>query len=293
MLRASLPSSIGIDADIEENTPAVVMNQVQVNRLLMNLFINARDAMEGKGNIAIHLGLTAVAAECAVCNKQVEGDWVQLSIADTGSGVKREILSRIFDPFYSTKDVGRGTGLGLSVVSGIMRGHGGHILVETEAGKGATFRLLFPSVVAKAARIQTTDRPLTDPPRGHGERILVVDDELDLGEIIGEQLQSYGYRATVLANSREALELFEQKPNDFALLITDQTMPEITGIELVRALRQVCPDMPAILNTGFSDDVDADGAVKMGVRYLEKPVDTESLILTVGELLQPTKCRTE
>ncbi len=294
MIRAILPTSIEISTEIEEDLPSVAVAPVQVHQLLINLCINARDAMEGKGAINIRLSWVREAgAECAICHGPVKGDWIGLSVEDTGDGISATVLSSMFDPFFTTKEVGKGTGLGLSVVSGIMRSHEGHVLVETEQGKGTAVRLLFPPAAKEIEKTQTADGSTADLPSGQGERILVVDDEPGLGEIIGEQLQSHGYRAAVLTSSQEALELFERNPDEFALVITDQTMPGITGVELVNALRQVRPDMPAILNTGFSDHVDAAGAAKMGIRYLEKPVNAESLILTVGELLQPTECRIE
>ncbi len=294
MIRAAMPTSIEIKVNIEEELPAVEMDPVQINQLLMNLCINARDAMEGKGTINVRLAWArSVKGECADCHKQVDGDWLELFVEDTGSGIPSSSLDSLFDPFFTTKDVGKGTGLGLSVVSGIVRSHEGHILVETEQGKGTVFRLLFPPTGKKVEITQTMGGSTADLLNGHREQILVVDDEPGLGEIIGEQLQSHGYRVKVLSNSLAALELFEQNPDEFALVITDQTMPEISGVELVKAMRQTRPDIPAILNTGFSDHVDAEGAAKMGARYLEKPVKTESLILTVGELLQPTECRIE
>ncbi len=140
--------------------------------------------------------------------------------------------------------------------------------------------------------MRTTGISTADLPRGFGEQILVVDDEPNLGESLGERLRSYGYRTMVFTSSREALELFENKPDEFVLTITDQTMPELTGVELVRAMRRVRPDMPAILNSGFSDQIDADGAAGMSVCYLGKPVNMESLIQAVGGLLRPAKRQT-
>ncbi len=290
MLSSTLPTSIEITTEIEENLSAVLMDPGQLNQLLMNLCVNARDAMEGKGNLTIGLGwASGVEAECATCHKQLEGDWVELSITDTGSGISPEALDRIFDPFFTTKEVGKGTGMGMAVIHGIMRNHGGHVLVETEQGKGTTFRLLFPPVVEETAETQKAVSSSTDLPRGQGEHVLVVDDEPDLGEFIGDLLEHYDYKPTVLTSSKKAVELFNEKPNEFALVITDQTMPGITGKVLVKNLREVRPDIPVILNTGFSEDIDAEAAARMGIRYLEKPVRVQSLIQAVGELLRPTE----
>ncbi len=287
MLCSTLPTSIEIQTVIEEGLPDVLMDQTQLNQILMNLCINARDAMEGKGSLTIRLGWAReLDTECATCHKQLEGDWVELSATDTGSGIRPEVLKYIFDPFYTTKEVGKGTGMGMAVIHGIMRSHGGHILVETELGKGATFRLLFPPVVEETTETPGADQSTAELPQGHREQILVVDDEPDLAEFIGDLLESYGYRAMVLTSSKKALELFQEKPDEFALVITDQTMPGITGVALVKAICKVRPDIPVILNTGFSEDIDAELAARMGIRYLEKPVRAKRLIQVAGELLR-------
>ncbi len=294
MLRSSLPTSIEIQTEIEENLPDVQIDQTQLNQLLMNLCVNARDAMDGKGNIIIRLGWTrGLDTECVTCHKPVQGDWIEFAVTDTGSGMEPEVLQHIFEPFFTTKEVGRGTGMGMAVIYGIMRNHGGHILVETEIGKGTTFRLLFPPAIKKTTVMPGADQPLVELPHGHGNHILVLDDEPDLGEYLGDLLESYGYRVTVLTDSTEALELFKQSPDGFALLITDQTMPGITGVELVKSMRNVRPDIPVILNTGFSDDIDAKAASDMNIRYLEKPVIAKILLQTVDELLRPTEQCTE
>ncbi len=294
MLRSTLPSSIEITTEMEENLPAVLMDPGQLNQLLMNLCVNARDAMAGTGDLTICLGLAkGVEAECATCYKQLEGDWVALSISDTGSGIQPDILDRIFDPFYTTKDVGKGTGMGLSVIHGIMHNHGGHVLVETEMGKDTTFRLLFPPVVEEAVETQTAVSSSTDLQQGHGEHVLIVDDEPDLGDLIGDLLERCGYQPTVLTSSKKALELFKKTPNKFALVITDQTMPEITGKMLIKNLRAVRPGLPVILCTGFSEDIDAEDAERMGIHYLEKPVRIENMIQAVGEMLRPAKQNAE
>ncbi len=288
MLFATLPAGIRVNTQFEADLPPVIMEPVQLNQLLMNLCTNARDAMEGQGSLTIRLGWArGLDTECAACRKPIKGDWIELSVTDSGSGIEPEELERIFDPFYTTKEVGKGTGMGLSVIHGIVRSHGGHILVATQPDKGTGFRLLFPPVVE-----ETPDAPAADPsseelPHGHGEQVLVLDDEPDLGRFLGDLLESYGYRATVLTNSQEALERFKENPGEFDLLITDQTMPGMSGVELVKTLRQVHPELPVILNTGFSEDIDTDYAARLGIRYLEKPVRSERLIQAVGELLKP------
>ncbi|MCP4125614.1 MAG: response regulator, partial [Gammaproteobacteria bacterium] len=286
MLRSILPASIEIQTEIEDDLPYVLMDEMHLNQLLINLSINARDAMGGEGNLTIRLGLTEdIDAECATCHRQVTGDWVELSVADTGGGIRVDILERIFEPFFTTKDVGKGTGLGLSVVHGIMRSHGGHVLVDTELEKGSTIRLLFPPAVEEMSKI-IEEVPLSEmPPQGHGEHILVLDDEPELAEYTGELLESYGYKVTIKTDSIEALSLFREDPGEFALLITDQTMPGLTGVELTKQLREIRPNFPVTLCTGYSESINADAAKNIGIRYLNKPIDAEKLIRSIAELL--------
>lgn len=286
MLSAILPSSIEISTEIEEDVPAVLTDKTQLNQLLMNLCVNARDAMNGQGMISIRLvRAMGVNSECSACSRQVTGDWVELSITDTGSGISTDAVKRIFDPFFTTKGVGKGTGMGLSVIHGIMRSHGGHVLVTTEVGRGTTFRLMFPPADEPIAETADIDQPAVELPHGQSIKVLVLDDEPDLGAYLGELLESQGYLVTVMSNSEDALEFFKQKPDEFALLITDQTMPGMTGVDLIKSVREICPNMPAILNTGFSNDIDAEIAAEMDVSYLEKPVQATSLFLAVDELL--------
>ncbi len=293
MLQAALPSSIEINLEIEEHLPAVLIEPVQINQLLLNLCINARDAIVGHGIITIQLGWAReVNEECSICHQPVRGNWVELSIADTGSGIPAATLGRMFDPFFTSKEVGKGTGLGLSVVNSIVNRQSGHIVVETEQGKGATFRLLFPPSTEEVAKMQTVQRPSGKTPKGSGEHILIVDDEPDLSDVIGELLKSHGYRATVLQSSKMALSIVEQKPDAFSLVISDQTMPEMTGVELVNAIRQIRPAMPVILTTGFSGDIDEKVAARMGVSFLPKPAPAESLLQMVGKLLELSVQRT-
>ncbi len=289
MLRSTLPTSIDIKTKFEDHLPEVLTDPTQLHQALMNLAINARDAMDGAGTLTICLGWTReMGTECSICHQQVQGDWVELSVSDTGTGIEPEIIEHIFNPFFTTKEVGKGTGMGLAVILGIIRRHGGHVLVESQPGSGTTFRLLFPGRRGEH-RNGGEAQMSKELPKGYGELVLVVDDEPDLGEFIGGLLEHYGYRAKVLTSSKKALELFKEKPNEFALVITDQTMPGITGTVLVKGLREVRPDIPVVLNTGFSEDIDAEAAARMGIRYLEKPVGAESLIQVVGELLRPTE----
>jgi len=292
LLISALPASIEIGTEIAEGLPDVLMDAVQFNQLLMNLCTNARDAMHKDAHITIKLGLARkLEVECTTCNRWIKGDWVELSVTDTGSGIKQDVLERMFNPFFTTKEVGKGTGMGLPVIHGIMRNHGGHILVETKLGEGSTFRLLFPPVVDKANETTVTEQSSVEPPHGHGEKVLVLNDEHDLGECLGDILETYGYLATVMTNGTEALEFLKGNPNTFDIVITDQTMPEITGLEFIKAMREIHPNIPVILNAGYSDDINAETSVEMGIGFLENPVTAKRLLQAVGEQLQLTEHR--
>ncbi|KAA3629114.1 MAG: response regulator [Proteobacteria bacterium] len=286
MIRSSLPASILIDIDLEDPIPAIELQTAQLNQVLMNLCINARDAMNGKGKIGIQLRyLRDVSAECMSTRQQFRGEYVELAVSDTGTGLPPEHTDRIFDPFFTTKPAGKGSGLGLAVVDGIVRGHGGHIVVESEPGEGTRFRLFFPiasnPVVDKGGEEQTTG----DPVDGGGRRLLIVDDEETLAGYIAEYLESYNFRTETYASSDNALDAFSSDPGRFDLLITDQTMPGLSGLELAQRIRTIRPGFPIILCTGFSELVNAEIAKKQDIGFLVKPVDPDKLLRQLTQSL--------
>ncbi len=292
MLRSSLPSSIEIRTEIREGLPSVLLDRTQLNQILMNLAINARDAMEGKGVMTVRLDrASAVRAECSCCHKWVCGDWIALSVSDTGGGIEPGVIPRIFEPFFTTKEVGKGTGMGMSVIQGIVLNHGGHVLLETESGTGTSVKVLFPPVIGNTS-VASDQAPKADGiPLGQGERVLVLDDEPDLAEYLGDMLLLRGYRVVVQTNSQAALRLFSEAPDGYDLVITDQTMPELTGVELVRAIRGIRADLPIILMTGYSNQINEEQASAMGLGFVAKPIESELLISAVSELLRPAKAK--
>ncbi len=286
LLRASLPSTIEIRSELASELPSVSMDPTQLHQILMNLAVNARDAMQGAGSLTIRLGCArGVDSRSPVTHKPVRGDWIELAVSDSGSGIDAETAQKIFQPFFTTKAPGKGTGMGLSVIYGIMENHGGHILLDSEPGKGSTFRMLFAPLQQQAGVTDASEQEKDAVIQGDGSEILVVDDELSLGIFMEELLKAYGYRATSMADSSEALALFQKDPSRFAMLITDQTMPGMTGMELIRRLREVRPELPVILCTGYSDKVDAQGAADLDIPFFEKPVDDEKLLNTIAEKL--------
>ena len=289
MLRTLLPSSIEVSTHIDVDTPEIKTDRVQVHQIVMNLCINARDAMESKGQLSVALRrIDGVAAVCSSCYKAIGGEFVEISISDTGDGIEQEQLSRIFDPFFSTKEVGKGTGMGLSMVHGIMHDHGGHIVVETEPGEGTTFILLFPMLDEQTCtRSSEADAVNTAPAQILNSHVLVVDDEELVGGFLSELLTDAGCQVTVETDSQLALARFKEDPELFDLVVTDQTMPGLTGTDLAQSLLAIRPELPIILCTGYSDDVGEAKAKSLGIKaFVNKPIKLDGFLALVGSLLQ-------
>ena len=290
MLQASLPSSIEIKTEIEAGLPGVLMNPIHLHQILMNLAINARDAMQEVGQLHIKLGWARhLNTESQVSHKPVKGDWIELCVSDTGSGISEENAKNIFNPFFTTKEVGKGTGMGLSVIYGIMESHNGHILLESKPGQGSTFRMLFPPILEQDYEITQTSQSTVDVPMGNGSEILLVDDEISLASYMAELVNSQGYMAHFVTDSSEALALFQKEPKRFSMLITDQTMPKMTGTELISHVREIVPGLPVILCTGNSDRIDDKWAQEMDISFFEKPVSGQQLLLKIAALFEAKK----
>ncbi|MCW8874434.1 MAG: response regulator, partial [Gammaproteobacteria bacterium] len=289
MLRSAMPATMEFHTEFAPETSMVSIDPVQLHQVIMNLCINARDAMEGHGRMDVCIApVRDLHAICASCHHPVEGDFVQLEIRDTGTGIAADVLPRLFEPYFTTKPVGSGTGMGLPVVHGILHEHGGHLLVDTTIGKGSCFRLLLPALAAMEVHEESREYVATTQVQGHGH-VLVVDDEPRLVAYYAEVLEAQGYRVTGVTDGREALRYFRGSPGDIDLVITDQTMPEMTGASLVRQLLELRPDLPVILCSGYSDEIDARGAQELRVAaYFQKPVIAGELLARVGELLNET-----
>ncbi|RPI77908.1 MAG: response regulator, partial [Desulfobacteraceae bacterium] len=286
LLRASLPSTIEIRQDIDKDAGPVLADPTQIHQVLMNLGVNAGHAMRQKGGV-----LSVALARVSLGENEIKeypdlqaGTFCKLTVQDTGSGIDPAVIDRIFEPYFTTKGPGEGTGLGLAVVHGIVKGHKGSIRVQSEPGKGAVFEVLL-AVVPSSDRPQEVKGKKLE--RGNNERILLVDDEPLLLDTMEIMLRSIGYRVTAQAHSAEAMQMFQAHPDDFDLVITDQTMPEMTGVELARALLQIKATVPIILCTGFSELVSPDQAKIMGVReFLYKPIGIHDLARIVKKALE-------
>lgn len=288
LLRPTIPSSIELLTEIDQQVPAVLMDNTQMHQMLMNLCINARDSMKNNGTLTIKLSYVSNADEiCTSCKDIIEGEYVKLTIKDTGEGIKPDILDTIFEPFVSTKEVGKGTGMGLSVVHGILHKHNSHIVVESELNSGSSFHLFIPPLkevnITTNHEIQNNKTILND---GNQKHILVVDDEESIAIFLQELLRRYNYKVTYTTNSKHALEIFKDSTSEIDLIITDQTMPELSGAEMVKQMFEVKPEIPAILCSGYSENIDEKAALDLGfTKYMEKPINSKKMIQALHEIL--------
>ena len=290
MIRSLLPTSIRIDLRQSEQQFRVVCDPVQIEQILLNLCINARDAMEGKGDLKLVLGpYHAENDRCVICSKTVEGDWVSLSVQDSGKGISDAQMEHIFEPFFTTKGRDKGTGLGLSVVQGIVESYNGHILVRRDQQQGTAFRVLLPAFDEKRVSAEPAGDRRTEADQFidvSGISLLVVDDEPSMRQLLSEALSTEGYQVALCSDGAEAWAWLQNASHRCDLLITDQTMPQLTGVELVEKLRAAGNDMPVILCTGYSDSVNEPLLKRLHIaRYLRKPLRLSQLNEDIRSLL--------
>ncbi|ETX09119.1 MAG: hypothetical protein ETSY2_01390 [Candidatus Entotheonella gemina] len=277
LLRASLPATIRIRQDISEQAGTILADPTQMQQVLMNLCLNSAYAMQRSG------GLLEVCLDAVEINKE---PYVRLTVKDNGEGIPEEALERIFEPFFTTKTASEGTGMGLAVVHGIVTSHGGTITVDSRPGQGAKFEVCL-SQLGRAELAEAV--PQGPPPKGK-ERILFVDDEAPLTRLAERTLERLGYTVVAITSSLEALETFRKSPEAFDLVITDQTMPHMTGDVLARELRHIRADIPIILCTGYSHMIDADEATAQGINaFLHKPLLANDLAKAIQQVCRPSE----
>ena len=284
LLRSSLPSTVEIAKNIATTSSMVLADPTQIHQVLMNLCTNAAHAMREKGGtLSLQLTQERIDADRQLHAFHLHaGIYVKLTVSDTGYGINASIMERIFDPFFTTKGPGEGTGLGLSVVYGIVRDHGGAIDIISEPEKGTTVQVYFPVAETEGP---LPERSLEELPGG-SERILFVDDEASLVELGSVMLTSLGYHVTSRTSSLEALEAFRARPQNFDLVITDMTMPNMRGDDLARNLLTIRPDIPIILCTGYSELISEEKAKLLGVRRLAmKPIFKKDIATLIREIL--------
>jgi CheY-like chemotaxis protein len=290
LLRATIPANVTLSIADSPGVPAILADASEIHQVLLNLGTNAWQAIGSRqGRITFSLGqYTVTAAEPPPHPDLAPGDYVRLTVRDNGRGIPPELLTRIFDPFFTTKAPGEGTGLGLSIAHGIMRSHRGAITVTSTVGQGTEFSLYFP---VASGRPESASPFVSAPPAipeksGRGQHILCIDDEDTIIDLTGRLLRAAGYTFTGTSRPLEALALVRAEPEKFAVIITDFSMPEMSGIELAEEVRRIRPDFPIILASGYLRAGDAEAAQAAGIReILQKPQSLEVLAATVTRVL--------
>ncbi|MBN1932996.1 MAG: response regulator [Desulfobacterales bacterium] len=284
MLRASLPATIEIRQNINNNLSMVLSDPTQIHQVLMNLCTNAAHAMRDKsGILEVSLVDVDVSSKVATMNLDMNpGRYQKIMVRDTGHGMESAVLERIFEPFFTTKGPGEGTGMGLAVVHGIVKSHGGAVAVQSKIGEGTTFEVFFPCVVSETA---TEYEAIVPIPFGN-ERVLFVDDEEALVSIGAQMMECLGYEVVAKKSGIEALKDFSLQPDKFNLVITDMTMPNMTGLDLAKEIKRIRSDIPIILCTGFSNTLSIDKAKKIGIQnFIMKPIMQQELAATIRRIL--------
>lgn len=284
MLRSSIPTTISITSDIDPKCGAVLAAPTQIHQILMNLCTNAYHAMEKSGGeLSVTLETKFIKPDDHEMLLHLDiGEYLELSVADSGTGISPEIIDKIFDPYFTTKEVGKGTGMGLAIIHGIMKDCDGMITVESHPGNGSNFHLYFPVVENGALPEIKKNQDIC----GGKERILFIDDEVLLAEMGKDMLERLGYHVTLRHSSIDALHTFQNCPNEFDMVITDQTMPEMTGSELAKRMLQIRPDISIVLCTGYSNLIDKNSAKALGIKdFALKPLTKGMIAKLIRKVL--------
>lgn len=284
LLRGTLPSTIHMEMDLPKKSHTILAEASQVQQILMNLATNASYAMRTKGGtMKVSLSTVRIEENSSKPDAQMRpGVYVKLAVQDTGAGMTDTVRRRVFEPFFTTKKAGRGTGMGLAVVYGIVKNLGGTITVESKQGSGSTFSVFFPHLDAPAV----PKRKEKDRIHGGSERILLVDDEPSIVEMMSQTLERLGYSVTSVQSGEGALKMFLDEPSRFDLVITDQTIPDLTGLDLAKSILQARKDIPIILFTGYSEALSPDTAKAAGIsEFIMKPVAKREMAETIRRAL--------
>jgi CheY-like chemotaxis protein len=288
LLVAALPAHVRLEKTLDAGDAAVMGDATQLHQVVMNLCTNAVQAMERPGSVSVVLDRVALRERRSLSHGALApGAYVRLAVRDTGSGIPPAVLERMFDPFFTTKGVGKGTGLGLSLVHGIVADLGGAIDVATQAGAGTTFAVWLP-IGGDAARPAGADAA-GELPRGDGETVMVVDDEHALVALAEETLAQLGYDPAGFTSSGAALQAFRAEPGRYDLVLTDEAMPELGGVELAREIRRLRPELPIVLMSGYSGAQLTERAHAAGVaEVLRKPLVRRDIAEALGRALRPS-----
>jgi len=288
LCRSTIPSNIKILQDIQQNCGLVMADPTQIHQIAMNLITNASHALENKnGVIDIELKELTLKKNDLSDSELQPGPHIRLSVSDNGIGMTQSTIRKIFEPYFTTKEKGKGTGLGLAVVYGIIKNHAGDIKVYSEVGKGTTFIVYLP-LMEKTSEIQEQDQSERMPTGT--ERILLVDDEVSVAKLESQMLSRLGYDVTVRTDSEEALNTFKSNSDSFDLVISDMTMPHMTGDQISEKILSIKSDIPIIICTGFSERINREQAEIIGVQgFLLKPVVKSDMAQMVRKVLDEVK----
>ncbi|MFB2922110.1 MULTISPECIES: PAS domain S-box protein [Aerosakkonema] len=283
ILKQIFPKTIKLQLDIPQNLWTVCGDPTQLDQVLMNLCLNARDAMPDGGELNISAENVFIDEKFARMNIDAKvGPYILLSVLDTGTGIEPRIIDRIFEPFFTTKEIGKGTGFGLSTVLGIVKSHGGFIKVNSQVGKGTEFKVYLPAI--KESEIQEAEQ--VDFPRGQGEMILSVDDEVDIQVINKTILEKYGYRVLNAGNGVEAIKLYKKHKHKISVVLLDMMMPSMDGLSTIRQLQKINPSVKIIACSGLASSTMVESVEKLGVKtFLAKPYTTQEWLKTISRVL--------
>jgi len=283
MLRAAIPSYIDVDTDIEDKLETVHADPVQLQQIIINLLVNARDAIEGPGRILVTLRSGDQQNECAACGERLSREHIVLSVTDSGHGIPDEVRARMFEMYFTTREPGKGTGIGLWLINNLIHEYQGHITVTSQPGHGTTFEVHLPNALSPARpRADALASEQADPRTG---QVMVVDDEVSVGSFIGEVLRNAGYEVAVFSESPSALRHLQANFAGVAMLITDQNMPLMNGQELAEQAKSLKPDLPVVLITGFATSFQSKQWQRLGLDgFLTKPFRIDELLDTVASL---------
>jgi CheY-like chemotaxis protein/anti-sigma regulatory factor (Ser/Thr protein kinase) len=284
LLRASLPTTIAIEADVDRKCPPVMADPSQLHQVVMNLCTNAAHAMHARDG-CLEVSLREL-EDLSILEREdrdlTDARYLCLTVRDTGVGMDVETMKHIFEPFFTTKEEGKGTGLGLSVVHGIVLSHGGEIEVESELGKGTVFHVYLPCMETSLPTLTIGD----DDVEGGDECILFIDDDTYIAGMAEMMLKSFGYDVTARTSSVSGLDIFRRQPDKFDLLITDQLMPGMTGLQFVAEIRKMRPEIPVVLITGFSEPSNVGAFSEYGIEeILRKPISRRDMGLVIRRAL--------
>ena len=285
ILRETLPRSIEVRFNLPSDLYHVNADPTQLHQVVMNLCVNARDAMPDGGSITIQAQNTTIDKDYVRTNLEAQaGDFMEITVADTGTGMDADLAGRIFEPFFTTKEVGKGTGLGLSTAMAIVKSHEGFINVYSEVGKGTAFTVYLPAF--KTGEEKSLPKQIPDFPTGHGELVLVVDDEEAIRQITKSTLETFGYRVLLAGDGAEALAVYEANRDDVEVVLTDMMMPLMDGEATISALRKLTPDVKIISASGLADEArTAEAAAASVPIFLRKPYTAEQLLKAIAEVL--------